>query len=946
MNHTPAHGKNLFLTLLVLLLVVAAASWGKRLPHASIQTSLAAPNQQASNLSWSPASQTLEIAQGEKNRTVTTTLTNTGNQTETVTLTTSDNFPDNEAWDTTLNPNPSTALELEPGGSQEFTVFVSAPDTATTGDYTYRLTAQTTDGTQYEFLLAVQTTEATATNTPAPEESSVSLSTNDDEKDGAAGDTVKYRMTLRNTGTGTGRFRILIAQSCDDDIGGCDESLSITSVDLDEDQSREFDVSVILPDSANPDDIGRTTVRAELESDSTRAEEIILTTNVIEETEPTDTPTRTPTHTHTPTPLGRICQDIYEDDDHIDHASIIDVNVSQPRPDDLREDDDPDDRRAICPAGDEDWIEFRAVTGKVYTIDVPEMAKGIDLSLELYDDDGNSIAFNDDYYNRPDDDTDDGNYNPGPQDIRPRIDSWRAPADGRYYIRVRDNAGRGGVDRTYKIQVVTESYGPTPITINEECLDHYEPDGLPEQAALIVSNERQRRRTLCPMGDADWITFFGKTGKRYFIYTDTDPYRPDEDIVNDTEAGADTVLVLNDRDGTSMLDFNDDIFGGETLDSQIEFTPKVDGFYYVQIKNVGDIGNQFIRYDLILELCKPGQSDCGRASNPPTNVSNSEPAATPRPQPASNQGPTETPNIPDEEFSLDATSTPVPVSEQIAAEPTETLNDLAYSHALNFANPAFEREWQRTELSVASARVARSWIWGSAALTAVEEPYQESAHGVRQVQYFDKGRMEINDPTLDPSHPWYVTFGLLAQELVLGHVQVGNHTFQPRGPAELPVIGDAGKSNTPTYASFSGVVGVPAPDLTGEDALDSLSRDGSVGVYDGVRRPEARLVHFTPDSGHNIPLVFWRFLNAHGEVYQDGGYTIGPLVNWARVVGYPTSEPYWITAPIDGVSHDVLVQIYQRRVLFYIPDKPPGKQVEMNDIGRDYYQWRYGQSLP
>ena len=945
MNHTPAHLKNLFLTLLVLGLVVAAASWTRPFPPDSIPTSLAAPHQQASTLSWSPASQTLQIAQGEKNRTVNTTLLNTGNQTETITIATSDNFPDTEAWDTTLNPNPAEALVLEPGSSQEFTVFISAPDNATTGDYTYRLTATTTDGTQYEFLLAIQTTQATPTNTPAPELAGVNLTTSDDEKDGAPGDTVKYRLTLRNTGTGRGQFRIFIAQSCDDSIGGCDESLSITNVELDADQSRDFDVSVILPESANPNDVARTTVRAELESDTTIAEEIILTTNVIEETEPTDTPTKTPTHTHTPTPLGRICQDIYEDDNHIDHASMIDVNVSQPRPDDLREDDDPDDRRAICPPGDEDWIEFRAVTGKIYTIDIPEMAKGIDLSLELYDEDGNSIAFNDDYYNRPDDDTDDGNYNPGPTDIRPRIDSWRPPADGRYYIRVRDNASRGGVDRTYKIQVLTESYGPTPITINEECLDHYEPDGLPEQAALIVSNERQRNRTLCPMGDADWITFFGKTGKRYFIYTDTDPYRPSEDLVNDAEAGADTVLVLNDRDGTSMIEFNDNIFGGETLDSQIEFTPKVDGFYYVQIKNVGDIGNQFIRYDLVLELCKPGQSDCGRASNPPTSASNPGSSATPQPQPASNQGPTATPNIPDDEFTLDPTSTSTPVPAQVNAEPTSALNDLAYSHALNFASPAFEREWQRTELSVASQRVARAWIWGAEALAAVEEPYQESAHGVRQVQYFDKGRMEINDPTLDPTHPWYVTFGLLSQELVLGRIQVGDHTFQPRSPAELPIIGDADDTDVPTYASFSGVVGVPAPDLTGEDVLDRLSRDGQVGTYAGVRRPEARLVHFSPDSGHNIPLVFWRFLNAHGEVYQDGSYGIGPLVNWARLVGYPTSEPYWITAQIDGVQRDVMVQIYQRRVLFYMPDKPPGKQVEMSDIGRDYYQWRYGKSL-
>jgi hypothetical protein len=70
--------------------------------------------------------------------------------------------------------------------------------------------------------------------------------------------------------------------------------------------------------------------------------------------------------------------------------------------------------------------------------------------------------------------------------------------------------------------------------------------------------------------------------------------------------------VLTDRDGVSVIDVNDDISGGRTLDSQIEFVPEVDGFYYVQVKNVGDIGNQFIVYDLVLELCVGEDVPCGR----------------------------------------------------------------------------------------------------------------------------------------------------------------------------------------------------------------------------------------------------------------------------------------------------------------------------------------------
>ena len=47
-----------------------------------------------------------------------------------------------------------------------------------------------------------------------------------------------------------------------------------------------------------------------------------------------------------------------------------------------------------------------------------------------------------------------------------------------------------------------------------------------------------------------------------------------------------------------------------------------------------------------------------------------------------------------------------------------------------------------------------------------------------------------------------------------------------------------------------------------------------------------------------------------------------------------------------GVDHDVLVQPFQRRVLTYSPDNPSGWQVEMGNVGRHYYLWRYGEDLP
>jgi hypothetical protein len=295
----------------------------------------------------------------------------------------------------------------------------------------------------------------------------------------------------------------------------------------------------------------------------------------------------------------------------------------------------------MCPTNDEDWLVFGGVAGKVYVIDVSRQDPGIDLTLELFDKNLNSIAFNDDYYNR------DPN-NPNPGDTKPRI-SIRIPFNGPYYVKVRDAAGRGGVNYIYDIALLDQSYGPTPTLVNSVCQDLFEPDGLPEQARLITSNEIQEERRLCPAGDADWVTFFGKAGKRYIIFTDSRRYAGSNTVNEGTQAGADTVIVLTDRDGVSLIDVNDDIPGGNTLDSQIEFTPEVDGFYFVQIKNVGDIGNQFIRYDLTLLLCLPGQANCGR----PSTGSTTKPAQPITPQPT---------GTPADEFVLDPTNTPRPTA--------------------------------------------------------------------------------------------------------------------------------------------------------------------------------------------------------------------------------------------------------------------------------------------
>jgi len=263
-----------------------------------------------------------------------------------------------------------------------------------------------------------------------------------------------------------------------------------------------------------------------------------------------------------------------------------------------------------------------------------------------------------------------------------------------------------------------------------------------------------------------------------------------------------------------------------------------------------------------------------------------------------------------------------------------------------FADPAFERVWQRNDQPIASQRATRSWAWGPHGLMARTEGYLQSASGLRQVQYFDKARMEVNDPRGDRTSRWFVTTGLLVVELITGRTQIGDNQFVQHAPADIPVAGDQDDPNSPTYASFGGVTGLQPGDRTGQLVGETINRAGQVGAYAGPQRPETRMVHFVGESGHNIPQVFWEFLNASGMIYEDGRYRENTLVDWVFTLGYPISEAYWTRIRVGGIERDVLVQVFQRRVLTYSPDNPRGWQVEMGNVGRHYYFWRYGEQLP
>jgi len=263
----------------------------------------------------------------------------------------------------------------------------------------------------------------------------------------------------------------------------------------------------------------------------------------------------------------------------------------------------------------------------------------------------------------------------------------------------------------------------------------------------------------------------------------------------------------------------------------------------------------------------------------------------------------------------------------------------------NFADEAFKNVWMRTDSLVDNGSVKRSYFWGPIPGFTTSEEYAEGPNGKHLVQYFDKSRMEINNPNGDKNNPFYVTNGLLTEELIGGRIQIGNDKYEYRYPAEIDLAsdGDDVSAGTPTYASFRSVVYTQSQSRIGETIADTINRLGLVGSDNKYTSSNVKYAYFEPATKHNIPDVFWTLLNQSGPVV-DGGKTVNARLSdpYFYATGYPIAEAYWASVKIAGVNNiDVLIQPYERRVLTYVPNAPEGFKVQMGNIGQHYYAWRY-----
>ncbi len=240
------------------------------------------------------------------------------------------------------------------------------------------------------------------------------------------------------------------------------------------------------------------------------------------------------------------------------------------------------------------------------------------------------------------------------------------------------------------------------------------------------------------------------------------------------------------------------------------------------------------------------------------------------------------------------------------------------------------------------------------------EAYANSPGGARFVQYFDKARMEINQP----ANPSAITTGLLVTEMIEGKVQLGDTSFDTRSSAAECVAGnpkDVNLPTAPTYASFKGPQGNPFTKLEGDKTgtLVSLQlmKDGTTATLnDPPKDPDnqpIKFAHYITDNdanppartlSHNIPNVLHKYLTTTVNSVVDK--ITPPPANpdprrWISLMGYPISEAYWAKVKVGDLEKTVLVQTFQRRVLTYTASNPAEYQVEMGNVGLHYLNWRY-----
>jgi hypothetical protein len=232
-----------------------------------------------------------------------------------------------------------------------------------------------------------------------------------------------------------------------------------------------------------------------------------------------------------------------------------------------------------------------------------------------------------------------------------------------------------------------------------------------------------------------------------------------------------------------------------------------------------------------------------------------------------------------------------------------------------FADPGFQTQWNRDE-------AAAPGYWGQAITGGLIEPYTSAAGGIRLVQYYDKGRLEMASGE--------VTNTALVLDMYRGRIEIGHFQYDKRPPPAVPIAGDTDGPNL-TYATLAAVLPETpegSPKQMGMSVTTRVSPSGivSVGPPAPATGPESTSDY---DFSHN---VLQAFADYRRQFTGQGA---------SSKVGFPITEPFRTLVTTGGTAHDVIMQAFWQRVLIYDPNGPDGAKVTAANTGQAYYAWRY-----
>jgi hypothetical protein len=257
------------------------------------------------------------------------------------------------------------------------------------------------------------------------------------------------------------------------------------------------------------------------------------------------------------------------------------------------------------------------------------------------------------------------------------------------------------------------------------------------------------------------------------------------------------------------------------------------------------------------------------------------------------------------------------------------------------AETVFQQRWRQHDELVATGQANRSWTWGPAPLTGVVQEYYQLpgsyASQTRDVQYYDKGRMEINEPEGDPNALWYVTSGRLPVDLMFATTN-----FRPNNrwkDAYITAIGDPG--SFPSYLDLQPLYqspGRPDPAQVNQPATDMLEPDLRITRFADYSADPATVLRQGLNE-HLVPQALLDFMNQRGPVLRGTQRVNEQIYDPLYLFGLPVTPAVWVRAQVGGSVRPVLFQVFERRVLTYNPANPPAFRVEMGNVGAHYYDW-------